>query len=153
MSRALLVLSASLIWLAAGIASADVYRYEYVDQSGKKQVIYTDKPELLPAEIMARIKSQRTDNSAVAERNAAQQQQYDSISSSQAAADDKSKSQKNTAADKADRCAKARERYDQVMSAQRLYTQNDKGEKTFMDEKEVDKARASAKQLMDTWCN
>lgn len=149
MSRSVLGWIAVVVAMAATTTMADVYKY--VDANGHVQ--YTDKPELLPAEILARIKSQRTDNAAVADRTAAQQQQYDSINSSQAAADDKSKSQKNTAADKAERCTKARERYEQVMSAQRLYTQNDKGEKTFMDEKETDKARASAKQMMDTWCN
>lgn len=149
MSRSVSGWIAVALSLLATAAVADVYKY--VDANGHVQ--YTDKPELLPAEILARIRSQRTDNASVAERTAAQQQQYESINSSQATADDKSKTQKNTAADKAERCTKARERYEQVISAQRLYTQNEKGEKTFMDEKEVDKARAAAKQLMDTWCN
>ncbi len=128
---------------------ADVYKF--VDDKG--QVQYTDRPETLPAELLAKIKSQRTDKSAVADRTAAEQQQNDASNANQANADDNKKAQKTNAADKADRCAKARERYDQVMSAQQIYSTNDKGERVNMDEKQVDQTRASAKQLMDTWCN
>ena len=138
-----------LISLVASAAMADVYRY--VDKNG--QVQYTDKPELLPAELMAGIKSQRTDKDAATARAATEQQQNDATSTSQANADDAKKAKKNEAADKADRCAKARERYDQVMSAQQIYSTNEKGERVNLDEKQVDQTRASAKQLMDTWCN
>jgi len=149
MSRPVLGLIASLIYVLALPASADVYRY--VDDKGLVQ--YTDKPELLPAEILARIKSQRTDKSALADRVATEQQQTQEKNAEQASAADKQKAQKNTAADKADRCTKARERYDQIMSAQRVYSTNEKGERVYMDDKEVEKSRASAKQMMDTWCN
>jgi len=149
MSRPVLGLVVSMICLLGSPAWADVYKY--VDENGL--VKYTDKPELLPAEILARIKSQRTDNSAVAERVAAEEQQAQEKNADQASAADKQKAQKNTAADKAERCTKARERYDQIMSAQRVYSTNEKGERVYMDDKEIDKARASAKQMMDTWCN
>jgi len=149
MSRAVIGLVVTMVCLLAQPVSADVYKY--VDKDGHPQ--FTDKPELLPAELLARIRSQRTDNSAAAERSAAELQQNESISAGQANAADKKKTQQTNAADKADRCAKARERYDQVMSAQRIYTTNEKGEKQFMDDKQTDQTRASAKQLMDTWCN
>jgi cell pole-organizing protein PopZ len=139
----------SLACLLTSSVWADVYKY--VDEKG--QVKYTDKPELLPAELLARMKSQRTDNAAVAERVAAEQQQTQEKNAEQASAADKQKAQKNTAADKAERCTKARERYDQIMSAQRVYSTNEKGERVYMDDKEVEKSRASAKQMMDTWCN
>lgn len=129
---------------------ADVYRF--VDSKG--QVQYTDSPETLPAELLQKIKSQRTDSAAVADRVAAEQKQSEAAKTQQPASPgDAKKAQQSTAADKADRCAKARERYDQVMSAQRLYSTNDKGERAYMDDKQIDQARASAKQLMDTWCN
>jgi len=149
MSRPVLGLIACFAVLVTSSAWADVYRY--VDEKGLVQ--YTDKPELLPAEILARIKSQKTDKAAVADRVAGEQQQTQEKNTEQAGAADKQKAQKNTAADKADRCAKARERYDQIMSAQRIYSTNEKGERVYMDDKEVEKARASAKQMMDTWCN
>lgn len=149
MSRPVLGLVVSIGCLLALPALADVYKY--VDEHG--QVKYTDKPELLPAELLARMKSQRTDNAAVAERVAAEQQQTQEKNAEQASAAEKQKAQKNTAADKTERCTKARERYDQLMSAQRVYSTNEKGERVYMDDKEIEKSRASAKQMMDTWCN
>jgi hypothetical protein len=147
MSRAVVGLVATMLCLLALPATADVYKY--VDKDGHPQ--FTDKPELLPAELLA--KTQRTDKATVSERSAAEQQQNESISASQANSADKKKAQTTKAADKAARCAKARERYDQVMSAQRIYTTDEKGEKKYMDDKQQEQTRASAKQLMDTWCN
>jgi hypothetical protein len=149
MSRAVIGLVVTVVCILALPATADVYKY--VDKDGHPQ--FTDKPELLPAELLAKIKSQRTDSSTAAERSAAEQQQNESISAGQANAADKKKAQQTNAADKADRCAKARERYDQVMSAQSIYTTNEKGEKQYLDDKQQQQTRASAKQLMDTWCN
>jgi hypothetical protein len=111
---------------------------------------------VLPAQRLS-VQSQRTDTVAVAERASEEAKQREAAdkaqqSSSQTSAD-KSKVQQNTAADKAERCTKARERYDQVMTAQRLYSTDDKGERVYMDDKQIDQTRASAKQMMDTWCN
>lgn len=131
---------------------ADVYKF--VDNKG--QVQYTDRPDTLPAQRLS-VQTQRTDTVAVSERVAEEAKQRDAANQAQQAADknaaDKSKAQQNTTADKADRCTKARERYDQVMTAQRLYTTDDKGERVYMDDKQIDQTRASAKQMMDTWCN
>ncbi len=150
MFRAVVSLIAISVCVVVALpVTADVYKY--IDKDGHPQ--FTDKPELLPAELLAKIKSQRTDSAAVAERLTAEQQQNEANKSEQANALDKKKAQQNTAADKAERCTKARERYDQVMSAQRIYSTNEKGERTYMDDKEVEKTRASAKQMMDTWCN
>ena len=149
MSRPMLCVIGAFIGLLSLHAAADVYKY--VDEKG--QVQYTDKPELLPAEILAKIKSQRTDKSAVADRVAGEQQQAETTNANQSSAADQKKAQQTTAADKAERCTKARERYDQMTAASHVYTQNEKGEKVLMDDKQTAQARASAKQLMDTWCN
>ena len=139
--------------VATCAAHADVYRY--VDRDGT--VKYTDKPETLPAELLAKIKSQRTDNADVADRVAADLQARDAATA-QSQADaakqaDAKKAALNTAEDKAERCTKARERYDNVMNAQKLYTTNESGEREYMDSAQIDQTRASAKQMMDTWCN
>jgi len=143
-----------LIASVAAISSSYADVYKFVDSKG--QVQYTDRPDVLPAQRLS-VQSQRTDTVAVANRVSEEATQRDAAdkaqqSSSQASAD-KSKAQQNTAADKAERCTKARERYDQVMTAQRLYSTDDKGERVYMDDKQIDQARASAKQMMDTWCN
>lgn len=142
----LVVVTACMLALPA---LADVYKS--VDDKGNVQ--YTDVPDKLPAQLVERIKSQRTDDAAVSDRTAAEQQQYSDADAQRAKTDDQKKAQKSDAADKADRCKKARERYDQLMTAQQVYTTNDKGERVNMDDKQVEQARASAKQMMDTWCN
>jgi len=151
MSRFVAAFALSLLAVSTG--HADVYRF--VDSKG--QVQYTDRPETLPAELLAKIKSQRTDNAALADRVAADLKARDAAAKVQQEADkasaDGKKAAQSTAADKAERCNKARERYDNVMNAQRLYSTDDKGERTYMDDKQTDQARASAKQMMDTWCN
>ncbi len=154
MSRLVASLAFSLAFsLFTTVSHADVYKY--TDANG--QVKYTDKPEMLPAELLAKIKSQRTDNSALADRVAADLKARDAATKAQEAASknsaDTRKATESTAADKAERCTKARERYESVMSAQRLYSTDAAGERTYMDDKQTDQARASAKQLMDTWCN
>ncbi len=150
MSRYIAVFALSLVTVSA---LADVYRF--VDSKG--QVQYTDRPETLPAELLAKIKSQRTDNSAVADRVAADLKARDVAAKAQqstsSSATDTKKATQGTSADKAERCTKARERYDSVMTAQRIYSTDEKGERVYMDDKQTDQARASAKQMMDTWCN
>lgn len=134
--------------LIALSATADVYKS--VDDKGNVQ--YTDTPDKLPAQLVQGIKTQRTDDSAVDQRTAADQQRYSEENSQQTRAADQKEAQKSEAADKAERCKKARERYDQLMVAQQVYTTNDKGERVNMDEKQVDQARAAAKLMVDTWC-
>jgi hypothetical protein len=154
MLRHILSLSAALlISLLISTAHADVYRY--VDKDGT--VKYTDKPELLPAELLAKIKSQRTDNSAVADRVAADLKARDDAAKAQANEDKQAAEKKNaeqvTAADKANRCTQARGRYESITTTGRVYTLNDKGERVYMDDNQLDQARKSAKEQVDTWCN
>ncbi|MGC3983083.1 MAG: DUF4124 domain-containing protein [Steroidobacteraceae bacterium] len=151
MLRPIVLLTLSLT--AVSISHADVYKY--VDKNG--QVQYTDKPELLPAEVLAKIKSQRTDNSVVADRVAADLKARDAAvkaqqSSSQDNAD-KAKAAQATAADKADRCTVARARYESVTTTDRVYALDAKGERVYQDDQQLEKTRATAKEQMDTWCN
>lgn len=151
MSRlaALVILSTAVV----SVSQADVYRF--VDSKG--QVQYTDRPETLPAELLAKIKSQRTDNSALADRVNADLRARDEAakaqeSSGQAAAD-KKKAEEVKAIDKANRCTQARARYESVTTTDRVYSLDAKGERVYMDDKQLEKSRASAKEQMDTWCN
>ncbi|MGE0114894.1 MAG: DUF4124 domain-containing protein [Steroidobacteraceae bacterium] len=151
MSRLTAVLALSII--AVSVSQADVYRF--VDSKG--QVQYTDRPETLPAELLARIKSQRTDNSALADRVAADLKARDAAAKSQEAANkaaaDKQKAEQLTAADKANRCTQARGRYESVTTTDRVYSLDAKGERVYMDSQQLDKARATAKEQVDMWCN
>lgn len=142
----------ALSLIAAGISHADVYRY--VDKNGNVQ--YTDKPEQLPAELLAKLKSQRTDNSALADRVAADLKARDAVAKTQDAASkeaaEKAKAAATTAADKADRCTRARNQYANVSQTGRVYTVDDKGERVYMDDAQLEASRVTAKEQMDTWC-
>lgn len=151
MSRFTATLALSL--LAVSTTQADVYRF--VDSKG--QVQYTDRPETLPAELLAKIKSQRTDNSALADRVAADLRARDAAAKTKEASDkaaaDKAKAEQVTATDKANRCTQARNQYASVTGTGRVFTMDAKGERAYMDDAQLEQARATAKEQMDTWCN
>lgn len=151
MSRFIAASVLSLI--AVSVTQADVYRF--VDSKG--QVQYTDRPETLPAELLAKMKSQRTDNAALADRVAADLKARDAAAKAQEATTkanaDKQKAAELTATDKANRCTQARGRYESVTTTDRVYSLDAKGERVYMDDQQLEKARAAAKEQMDTWCN
>jgi hypothetical protein len=151
MLRIAVVVALSLAAVSA--SQADVYRF--VDSNG--QVQYTDRPETLPAELLAKIKSQRTDNSVLADRVAADLKARDAAAKAQEAANkemaDKQKATQITATDKANRCTQARARYESVTTTDRVYSLDAKGERVYMDDKQLEKSRSSAKEQVDTWCN
>lgn len=146
-----LAVLASLLAVAA--AQADVYRF--VDKNG--QVQYTDKPETLPAELLAKLKSQRTDNAAVADRVAADLKARDTAAKTAEATakanSDKAKAAEASATDKANRCLQARNQYAAVTNTGRVYTVDAAGERSYMDDAQLEQTRAAAKTQMDTWCN
>lgn len=151
MSRFLAAVSLTLA--VASASYADVYRF--VDSKG--QVQYTDRPETLPAELLAKLKSQRTDNSVIADRVAADLKARDAEAKAKEAnakaTADKQKAEQITATDKANRCTQARARYESVTTTGRVYSLDDKGERVYMDDKQLEQARTTAKEQMDTWCN
>jgi hypothetical protein len=146
----LAVLSVGLGLVSMG-AVADVYRYK--DPSGN--VIYTDRPEVLPAERL-KVQAQRAtenaeeaqddDAAALAERDKARSEALKSQA-------DKKKAAESNAASKVEACNKARQDYLNRMNAQRLYEDQPNGERRYLDDKQLDAARASAKQAMDALCN
>lgn len=151
MLKSFLLLTVTATTLAAGTATADVYKYR--DEKGNIQ--YTDKPPQLPAERLS-VKSQRTDVVAVQERSEAEQKQRATNAEQQQQSRTQAADQKDaaqfSAKDKAERCAKARERYDKYMNSQKLYEQGADGERRYLTSEELDAARASAKASMDVLC-
>jgi hypothetical protein len=138
--------------LLAATAYADVYKYK--DEKGN--VLYTDKPQYLPAEKLS-IKSDSTnivdlderreeENAAQANGDAARKEAKDSAA-------DKKKAKESNAAGKAEACNQARKDYLTRMNAQRLYEEGPKGERRFLSEKELEASRTAAKQAMDALCN
>lgn len=146
-----LTLTLATAMLAANLALADVYKY--TDDKGN--VLYTDKPRTLPAQRLD-VKTQKTDTVAVQERQEAEakrQQEADRTrQQSSAAAGDRRQAAQLDEKDKAERCAKARERYDNYMNSRRLYETLPNNERRYLSDAELDAARNSAKESMETLC-
>jgi hypothetical protein len=139
------------VLMLASVANADVYKY--TDEKGNIQ--YTDRPLTLPAERLS-VASHSTDVVNVQERTAEDvkpaasdiaHQQTEKVKAGQA------KAAEATAEDKAAACVEARKAYMNRMNAQRIYETQPNGERRYLSSEELDSARASAKQLMDTMCN
>lgn len=151
MLRSSLTIVFTALVLAAGSASADVYKF--TDDKGN--VLYTDKPATLPAERL-NIESNKTDVVAVQARQEAEMKRMQDAQRTRqqgsAQQADQKAAQELTAKDKAERCTRARERYDSYMNSQRLYQTDEKGERRYLDSAELDAARNSAKVSMEELC-
>lgn len=143
-----LAVSASL-W--TGVAQGDVYKY--TDEKGNVQ--YTDKPQMLPAELL-RLQSKRTDEAAAQERAAAElKRSQELIAGDQKNATAKAEQKaaaELTEKDKAERCIKARERYDKYMNSQRLYKTGANGEREYLDDAQLTESRNAARISMEELC-
>jgi hypothetical protein len=151
MLRTVFLLTAAAAVLAAGPATADVYKFK----DDKGNVLYTDKPSTLPAERL-NIQSQKTDVVAAQTRTQDEMKRLQEADKANQAAAGQAKDQQQAAQQsataKADQCTKARQRYDSYMTSQRLYEKGADGERRYLSDAELDAARASAKASMDVMC-
>jgi hypothetical protein len=151
MLRTVFLLTAAAAVLAAGPATADVYKFK----DDKGNVLYTDKPSTLPAERL-NIQSQKTDVVAAQTRTQDEMKRLQEADKANQAAAGQAKDQQQAAQQsataKADQCTKARQRYDSYMNSQRLYEKGADGERRYLSDAELDAARASAKASMDVMC-
>jgi Domain of unknown function (DUF4124) len=147
MLRTVFLLTAAAAVLAAGPATADVYKFK----DDKGNVLYTDKPSTLPAERL-NIQSQKTDVVAAQTREQEEMKRIqDAEKANQQAATQQQTSQPS-AAQKADGCTKARERYEKYSTSQRLYEKLPDGSRRYLSDTELEAQRASAKASMDVMC-
>ena len=151
MLQTVFLLTAAAAVLAAGPATADVYKFK----DDKGNVLYTDKPSTLPAERL-NIQSQKTDVVAAQTRTQDEMKRLQEADKANQAAAGQAKDQQQAAQQsataKADQCTKARQRYDSYMNSQRLYEKGADGERRYLNDAELDAARASAKASMDVMC-
>lgn len=146
-----LTLTLATATIGASIAQADVYKY--TDDKGN--VLYTDKPSTLPAQRLD-VRTQKTDVVAVQARQEAEAKRQESADRARqqgaTAANDKREAAQLNEKDKAERCTKARERYDKYMNSRRLFETMPNEERRYLSDAELDAARASAKESMETLC-
>jgi Domain of unknown function (DUF4124) len=147
------VLVAAVLMIAASAQASEVYKT--TDAQGRP--IYTDRPQTLPAERVG-LQSSATDPAEVQRRYDEQMKQLASAESAAAEAAaktaDTQKARELTAEDRAKRCQDARQRYESYQNARRLYEPGaTEGERRYLSSEEIDAARATAKQVMDEFCN
>lgn len=128
----------------------------FVTQDAQGHPIYTDRPDSLPAEKL-NIANQSTDAADVQRRYDERMKSYAASGKPPANAlqstPEGRKAREMSAADKARRCEESRQRYDHYMTSQRLYEQGpNESERRYLDDKEIDAARANAKLVMDEFC-
>jgi len=154
--RSSLALPLSVLALAAACwaagAHADVYKY--TDAKGNVQ--YTDKPQVLPAELM-RLQSKPTDAAAAQTRSAEEMKRSEALIAAAnpkpaAESSDQKAAAELTAKDKAERCIKARQRYDSYMNSQRLYKPGPNGEREYLSDEQLTASRTAAKTTMEELC-
>ncbi len=143
------ILLCTALMVFSSMASAVVYKW--VDAQGNVQ--YGDRPpDGVHAEVMELIGPHpvsRPSPPAAPPKPAA------TMASNPAPVDDKTK--KAVAADvdavREKQCTDAQERYRQLIEGRRLYRVGADGEREYLTSEEIDAARLSAKQEVDTFCN
>jgi hypothetical protein len=135
----------AVVLVVSGAQASDVYK----SKDTKGNTVYTDRPEVLPAERLD-VKTQQTDTVEARKR-------YEDEMKGAAADEAKSQSQKETAAQNAEdqvkRCKDARARYESYMNTRRLYEPGaTEGERRYLNDAELDATRADAKKVMDEFC-
>jgi hypothetical protein len=142
----------AVLLVVGGAQASEVYK----ETDAKGTPVYTDRPEVLPAEKL-NVKTQQTDVVEAKKRYDEQMKRYAEADQASSEADkqaaDKKKTQQLTAEDRAKRCTDARTRYDSYMNAQRLYEPGaTAGERRYLTDAEIDAARANAKKAVDEYC-
>jgi hypothetical protein len=149
----ILILTVAALVLGASAQAGDVF----VTRDAQGRLVYTDKPESLPAEKID-VQTQQTDIVEVQQR--ADQQKQANAKTAQASSDaakratETRKAAELSAEDRAKRCTDARAHYQAMMSSYRIYEQGEtEGERRYLTSEEIDRARADAKKLMDEFCS
>jgi hypothetical protein len=138
--------------LATGVQASEVYQTR--DAQGQR--VYTDKPATLPAEKLD-VKTAATDTVEVQQRYSEQMKRYSDSDKARAdaaaRAAEAARAKELTADDRAKRCQQARDQYQSYMNARRLFEPGaTEGERRYLDDAEIDAARARAKQTMEEFC-
>lgn len=153
MQRFALMLTVAVTLTASGVAlSGEIYKW--TDENGN--VHYEDRPLGGAATERVAIVSRATNNSAVQASIDARRERV--------AARDEAKAQKaeaQTEADKAateaedrkQKCADYRARMESYLQSQRLYREDESGERTYLDDQQIQEARAKVQEKIQEYCN
>lgn len=140
--------SAILAFVALPLFAADVYRS--VDENGN--VVYSDRPAgANPVRITIATREPATSPAgpAVEPRSPAGAVGRREVTSDTPPEQERAEP---TAEERAERCADARDRVERYNVAHRLYRETPDGEREYLNDAEIDEARARAAASVESWC-
>lgn len=150
-----LVLAAAAASLVTGSALAsDIYRY--TDDDGT--VHYVDRPSGADSEQRVAVATKRSSSGASSSSNA--QSQSNADATAEQASDAGEPAAKKTRAEKIaeqkereERCQSYRARLETMVTSRRLYREDENGERDYLNDAEIDEARAKAQELVEENCS
>ena len=138
--------------LALGMTATAAEVYRYTDANGN--VHYTDRPTGQSTEQRVHIASRRTDPSAVQARTKAFAEA--TAARKEAAAEkpeEKTRAERRAEREEQEaRCQSYRDKLATIENARRLYNTDENGERQYLDDAEIDEARAKARELVAENC-
>lgn len=147
-----IILLAAISIVAASANAADTI-YKWVDEDGN--VHYQDRPTANENVERLQLTYNRTDSSAVAQR---EQLRRDSVAARSAARAEANAEKRTAAEERAAAeerfaaCQRNRAQLKVILEARRLYRQDENGERTYLDDEGRDKAREEAENRVRDTC-
>lgn len=145
------VLLCAALLAFSGLSSAAVYKW--VDAQGK--TLYGDRPpDGVKAELITLISNRGASTQGARSADAGRTTPNASSTTSNATQSEPRKAvDQDVAAAKAKQCTDAQERYRKLIEGRRIYKAGKEGEREYLSSEEIDSARLSAKNDVDTICN
>lgn len=147
----LAALLAFALTLGGNAVAGDIYKW--VDAEGN--VHYEDRPTSNAAERVA-IDSRATNRAVVRERASANAEAWAAARDARRAARDEGASPEElraSAEEKRQQCANYRAKLQKILTSRRLYREGEDGERVYLDDSQIDEARAKAQSEVEKYCN
>lgn len=147
----LLLPTALVALLGAGFCVAGEI-YKWTDEEGN--VHYQDRPTGSENLERVDIVSRSTDNAAVQARLAANREAQEEAEAAEADAPPEKTREELRAEQMAreDQCEQYRQELESMMNASRLYKEDESGEREYLDDAQIDEARAQAETKVSEYC-
>ena len=149
---ALMVMVAVALTAGGSALSGEIYKW--TDENGN--VHYEDRPLGGEATERVNVVSRATDSAAVKasvdarrERVAAREE----ARAERAAADAEAAQAASEAEDRQQKCSEYRARMQTYLQSQRLFREDENGERTYLDEQQIQEARAKVQEKIQEYCD
>lgn len=147
-----MLLAVVAVSLSSGALASEIYKW--TDENGN--VHYVDRPSGQPTEERLDVLSNRTNNEAVRASIQARLDRQSTREEDRAQrAEAKQQADKDRAAreKRQEQCDKYRARMENYLAANRLYREDESGERVYLNDTEIDEARAKVQEKIQETCN